>query len=70
MAVNFSFLFCILYSWLELGFSYQYYCTSTVCLFTEKIKQIMNECTELDRMIRKQLNMYKTLHPRADVDRL
>jgi len=30
----------------------------------------VNECTELDRMTRKQMTLYKALHPCADVDRL
>ena len=34
------------------------------------INWTVNECAELDRMTQKQLNMYKPLHPRADVDRL
>ena len=34
------------------------------------IKWTVSECAELDRMTRKQLNMFKALHPRADVDRL
>ena len=30
----------------------------------------INECTELDRLIRKQMTLYNALHPRDDVDRL
>ena len=30
----------------------------------------VNECAELDRMTQKQLNIYKALHPQADVDGL
>ena len=29
-----------------------------------------NDCLDLDRLTRKQLTLYKALHPRADVDRL
>ena len=30
----------------------------------------MEELRELDQMTRKQMNMYKPLHPRSDIDRL
>jgi len=30
----------------------------------------LQECAELDRITRKQMTLYKALHPRADVDRL
>ena len=30
----------------------------------------LQECAELDRFTRKQMTLFKALHPRADVDRL
>ena len=30
----------------------------------------MEELRELDQMTRKQMNIYKSLHPRSDLDRL
>jgi len=30
----------------------------------------LQECAELDRFTRKQMTLFKSLHPRADVDRL
>ena len=30
----------------------------------------MEELRELDQMTRKQMNIYKSLHPRSDIDRL
>ena len=30
----------------------------------------MEELGELDQMTRKQMNIYKSLHPRSDIDRL
>ena len=30
----------------------------------------MEELRELDKMTRKQMNIYKSLHPRSDIDRL
>jgi len=34
------------------------------------INWTVNDCAELDRLTRKQLTLFKALHPRADVDRL
>jgi len=41
-----------------------------ICCAAGIIDWTVNECAELDRMTRKQFNMHKALHPRADVDRL
>jgi len=34
------------------------------------INWTVNECAELDRLTRKQMTLFKALHPKADVDRL
>ena len=41
-----------------------------VCYTAGIIHWTTNDCLDLDRLTRKQMTLYKALHPRADVDRL